>query len=671
MNLPVRATTRVIVLSGLLLAASSVLLVTRGQVQLDQIDRLVYDTFLRNFTSLHASEEVVVVDVDEQSLAAVGQWPWPRDQLASIIHTIADGSPAAIGIDFLFAEPDRTSPAHISEQLWKDFNVRIDTSSLPMAYLDNDYAFSLALQRNNTILGIMFFFHHGQTHAPKLDPAGSLKIVYIDRNGGKRKDTMHKAVDMVRTLPMFMMSASGVGFVNVQPDMDGIIRKAPLLISYEGEVYPSLALAAYMQQQRQETVIVTRYHEGIAEIRVGKKTIPTDSLGSIAVRFAGPRGTYRSISAADILDGKVEPSEFTDKIVFLGASAEGLKDIKSTPFDRNFPGVEVHASVAGTLLGNNFIEMHQWSTTERVLTALLTTIFALAISLRLPAWITAVTMLTFLLFIPAISISLFLGSRLFFSPVMPMVTYLISFSILALIRFRSDELQEAKYGQQLMNAQSSAIVRLASLVEARDLETGNHILRTQRYIKILAEYLQKHGSTSYRMTDDEIDLMVKTSALHDIGKVGVPDSILLKPASLTSDEYEVMKRHTVYGAKVLQKARSESEKDTEQFSYLKIAEEIALAHHEKWDGSGYPYGLAGEQIPLSGRLMAVADVYDALISERVYKKNMTHTEAIAQIMSGGGSHFDPVVVNAFRYSDAAFLEVAIDLKDEEGQQIAA
>ena len=663
MNRPLKTTRKRILSTWLLLALCSVFLVVAAGEQFSQLDRLVYDTFLRNFSKSLPNEEIVIVDIDENSLGKFGQWPWPRNQLASLIHSIADGTPAAIGIDILFAEEDRTSPINISEKLKKNFNVQIDTSDLPMAYLDNDYAFSLALKRENTYLGIMFLFSPPQGTEKQSPPASSLKIVHIDHGNGERKERLYRASNMVQAVPLLTAAASGVGFVNTMPDMDGIIRKTPLLLSYQGEIYPSLALTTYMQYEKNDTVMVVYDQKGVASIRIGKKDIPTDSKGNLSIRFIGPENSYPSLSAAAVLDGTVPPSRFKNKIVFVGSSAEGLKDIKSTPFDRNFPGVKVHASLVDTLLSRKFINIHVWNIGERLIATLVTTLLALAVSLWLPVWVTAATLLTFLFVIPVYSIFLFSEYQIFFSPVMPVLAYLLSFSALALVRFRSDEIQEVKHAHQLSIAQNSAIIGLASLVEARDSETGNHILRTQRYIKVLAEYLQEHGKKAYQMTDKEIELLTKTSVLHDIGKVGVRDSILLKPGRLTQEEFEEMKQHTVYGATVLQKARSESTEDTDQLSYLKMAEEIAIAHHEKWDGSGYPYGLAGEKIPLPGRLMAVADVYDALISKRVYKMSMPHKDSAAYILESSGSHFDPIIANAFKNLEGVFRDIATEYSD--------
>ena len=198
---------------------------------------------------------------------------------------------------------------------------------------------------------------------------------------------------------------------------------------------------------------------------------------------------------------------------------------------------------------------------------------------------------------------------------------------------------------------------IASIAEHRDPETGNHIKRTQNYVKILAEELALNPKYSFLQNDNTIDILSNSARLHDIGKVGIPDRILLKPGKLTEGEFEIMKNHTILGKEALA-AGAEKIKDN---SFLKFAIDIALSHHEKWDGSGYPKGLKENQIPLSARLMALADVYDAIINKRVYKEASSHKNAVAAIKEESGKHFDPEVVNAFLENENLFKKIAKEL----------
>ena len=200
--------------------------------------------------------------------------------------------------------------------------------------------------------------------------------------------------------------------------------------------------------------------------------------------------------------------------------------------------------------------------------------------------------------------------------------------------------------EQLQRTQDVTIRTLASLAETRDNETGAHIVRTQNYVCLLARAL----ADQWQLNEKAIQDLYKSAPLHDIGKVGIPDSILLKPGPLTEDEWEEMRRHPVYGARALEAAESELGRQ----SFLTTARELTQTHHEKWDGTGYPGGLSGTAIPMAGRLMALADVYDALISARVYKPAFSHEKARGIIIEGRGAHFDPEVVDAFVHQEAAF-----------------
>ncbi len=211
----------------------------------------------------------------------------------------------------------------------------------------------------------------------------------------------------------------------------------------------------------------------------------------------------------------------------------------------------------------------------------------------------------------------------------------------------------------LKQTRDTTILAISSLAETRDNETGAHILRTQEYVKALCLYLQKDSRFVDELTDEKLELIYKSSPLHDIGKVGIPDAILLKPGKLTDDEFEVMKTHALIGKQAIEKA----EEQMGEMPFLRYAKEISESHHEKWDGSGYPYGLKGQEIPLSGRLMALADVYDALISQRVYKPAFSHEKAKGIILEGRGKHFDPDVLDAFVAIEHEFIAIAKRLKD--------
>jgi putative two-component system response regulator len=219
----------------------------------------------------------------------------------------------------------------------------------------------------------------------------------------------------------------------------------------------------------------------------------------------------------------------------------------------------------------------------------------------------------------------------------------------------SELVMRVNTGRRIIATESRGVTifALAKLAESRDPETGAHLERVRGYCHALAQHLQHSARFSGQIDDDYVRLIFETSPLHDIGKVAIPDTVLLKPGRLTAQEFEIMKTHTLHGAKTLSAAMHEFP----NAAFLRMAYDIALSHHERFDGSGYPRGLSGEAIPLCGRIVALADVYDALTSKRVYKDDMSHAAAKAIIVSETGKHFDPAVVDVFLELDDEFVAI--------------
>ncbi|MGO9111476.1 MAG: HD domain-containing phosphohydrolase [Thermoguttaceae bacterium] len=218
-----------------------------------------------------------------------------------------------------------------------------------------------------------------------------------------------------------------------------------------------------------------------------------------------------------------------------------------------------------------------------------------------------------------------------------------------------------------MESRELIIFSMAKLAESRDPETGAHLERMREYCRVIAEHLSRQAKFREQVDGDYVQLIYMTSPLHDIGKVGIPDHILLKAGRLTSEEFEIMKEHAEIGARTLDAAAAAHP----EAKFLCMAREIARCHHEKFDGSGYPNGLAGEEIPLCGRIVALADVYDALTTKRVYKPAFSHEKAAAIIREGRSRHFDPDIVDAFEANEARFVAIWNELAEREEQEAQA
>lgn len=225
------------------------------------------------------------------------------------------------------------------------------------------------------------------------------------------------------------------------------------------------------------------------------------------------------------------------------------------------------------------------------------------------------------------------------------------------VREQSAEVLRQK--QEVINAQGATISAFCALAEVRDDETGNHIRRTQEYVRALAERLRSHPRFRDELTEENIGWLYRSAALHDVGKVAIPDAILHKPGKLSDEEWQIMKRHSEYGRNAIAQAQEEAGSS----NFLRFGREIAYGHHEKWNGTGYPQGLKGDDIPISARLMAVADVYDALISKRCYKEAFSHEKAMSIIAEGRGTHFDPDVADAAAAIAAEFRSIATHFSD--------
>jgi response regulator RpfG family c-di-GMP phosphodiesterase len=354
----------------------------------------------------------------------------------------------------------------------------------------------------------------------------------------------------------------------------------------------------------------------------------------------GPR-TFPTVSFSNVLQGRYDPALFKNAIVVVGATAPSLQDVHSTPAGGPMAGPEVEANAIWTALHGLplsgaplFLNL--------LLVAACAILPALAAS-RLPIAVAA-------LIAPAFGFAYLVGAQVAFehglivAVVAPLATLIVATvaTIVASHAVESSERRRVADENEVLDArvrertaelhetQLEIVRRLALAAESRDEETGEHIDRISERCYELAKALG--------MGQNEAELIRHASVLHDVGKIGIPDRILLKPGKLDPDEWEIMKTHAEVGASILAGSSS---------PFLQAAEEIARTHHERWDGSGYPSGLAGEEIPLSGRICAICDVYDALLSERPYKRAWPAAEALAEIRKQSGSHFDPDLVDVF------------------------
>lgn len=639
------------ILAGIVLTLLGAALSVWSPHLADSIEGKVYDTFLRSAPRHPAPGPITIVDLDETSLARLGQWPWPRYRIARLLERIREDGATAAGIDMVFAEPDRTSLTPLSGEILREFpGTRIDLSGFPQEALDTDRTLAATLAGGPFVLGYQFDFETARGNACVLHPLRAAVLAGVGAGGA---DGLYDARGVICNLPALSKAAGSSGFINAAPDPDGVLRRVPLVIRHKGALYPNLALALYLRALGGDAVLETG-PEGVEALRLDGRRIPLDRHGNLLVNFRGPHRTFPHLSAAAVLDGTADTGRLKGKIVLLGTTATGLMDIRTTPLEPVQPGVEIHANVLDNLLSGDPIAEPPWARAARVLLVLIPGVLLTVLLARSSAaW--------GLVLIVASAAGIWLGSwgllayrQVFLPPLLPVVTLTVVFTVLSSMRFLRADREVRERTRKLALTQDAIIQSLAALTETRHHETGGHIQRTRHYIRALAGRLQAHPEFRNRLDDATVDLLFRLAPLHDIGKVGVRDRILLKPGRLTPEEYEEMKRHTLYGSETIRLAKRMMGED----AFFQIADDLVLNHHERWDGTGYPNGLMEGAIPLPGRLMAVADAYDAIISPRVYKPALTHGEAVRLMSEKRGTYFDPDVLNAFLEVNEEFREIA-------------
>ncbi len=630
---------------------------------LEYLDYKALDALSAPAPDADISPVPVIIDIDEKSLKLHGQWPWPRYKIALLLNRLHAMGVRAVGIDIMFPEKDRTVIDASSEDLPEDLKADNGIENVREFARHSDRLFAEAVSRNSAVLGFQFLFERSPEDMSCLLRPVSMNFMQSG-GGGQPQEGLIEAAGIVCNIEDLTRAAHSAGFFNVSPDSDGILRSVPLMMKYRGEIYPSLSLAILMKAFKTNQLLLHR-DSRCDSLRLGNRNIPLTSGGRMWVNFRGRGKVFSYISAADILSGKISSDAITDKIVFLGTSAAGLKEFRSTPTDPIYPGVEVHATVVDNFLRSDFLVRPFYAAGFEVILALITGIAFAVIFSRSSALLTFLFACGGAIGLWTSSVLAFRTASVLVSPVLPIFVLLTNFSSLSLVKFWREERKAKQRTRELALAQEAIIESMASLTETRDPETGGHIKRAQNYVRLLARTLRESPKHRALLDDEAIDLLYKSAPLHDIGKVGVPDSILLKPGKLSDKEFEEMKKHAVIGRDAIRA----TEKKLGNSSFLQFAHDIAYTHHEKWNGNGYPQGLRGEEIPLCGRLMALADAYDALISKRVYKPPLTHEETVKIIIKDKGTHFDPDVVDAFLTVSEEFRNIAREHSDSEKQEV--
>jgi adenylate cyclase len=619
---------RLVFLSGAVPVLFSVVLAVYRPASLGRLDDTTYDVLMRSVRPAPRGDGVVIVDVDERSLASIGQWPWRRNRIGDLIDALRTRGASVVALDVIFAESDRYEPV---------------LARNPPTSNESDDALAARLREGHVVLGYALTFDAARpAEACALRPV-ALAVVHPSEETGE--SPYFQATGAVCNLPVLARAAGAAGFLNAAPDGDGILRRVPLLAELQGRTYPSLALSAVSAVTGATDLTLRVENVNASTLSIGDTPVPLDGKSNLLVRYRGRKRTFPYLSAADVLRGSIAADAVRGKIVLVGTTALGTREVVATPLDTLFAGVEVQATVADNLLERTFFYR---SPLAPVIESQLVLFLGLGLAVLVSRRGVTAGVLTGITAIGGIWFGsgwLLSSKGIVLSPLYPTIGLVSGLVALTFAKFTVEHRRAERSGRETAAAQRLMVQTLLTLTETRDAETGRHSRRTQQYARVLAQQLAQDPRYREYLSAERIDLLSSLAPLHDIGKVGIPDHILNKPGELTPEERTEMRKHPVLGRDVILKA--EQQVGVRDDATLALAKDIVYTHHERWDGTGYPQGLHGDRIPVAGRVIAIVDVYDALVSRALYRPTMSHQEAVNLIVKGKGSHFDPAVVEAF------------------------
>ncbi|QKF82378.1 CHASE2 domain-containing protein [Halarcobacter ebronensis] len=368
---------------GILLATTLTSIYINFDKLPNSLDNRLRDYFFTIRGSIKDNGSVVIIDVDEASLAEVGQWPWSRPKVSELLEKLTQANTAIIAFDMVFAEPDKSSP----HRVFKKYNINVPN---PPNY---DKILGETVSNTPTILGYVFEFNKDEYTNKK---APTIPAIFIEKNKHLGDDYLLKAQGTILNVPEIQDLAYSSGFFNNIPDESGIIRSVPLLISYNNLIYPSLALEIMRVITQTQRVIINYDEFGVESIKLNNITIPTDRYGRLLLNFRGGEKTFKYYSAKDVLNGKISKKELEGKIAIIGTSAAGLLDLRATPFDSVYPGVEVHANVIDNILEGDFLSKPSWVDGVNIWLIFLLSIVTVLFITFTPFWLNPIISLTLL-----------------------------------------------------------------------------------------------------------------------------------------------------------------------------------------------------------------------------------------------------------------------------------
>ncbi|MCF8168755.1 MAG: CHASE2 domain-containing protein [Rhodoferax sp.] len=637
--------------------------------------QFLFDGYQKRFPRQPQSQPVTIVAIDEASLARVGQWPWPRNRLAQLIDAINQYQPAAIGLDIYMPEEDQTSPGKVAD------NLPASAKALARrlrALPSHEAQLAESLRSAPSVLGFAGFDYAAFTSSSGLRNAPVLV------SGDDPLPYLRRFVNVLASLPVLQAAASGQGLLSVDSE-NGVIRRIPLIAAVGDQPVASLAMEMLRVASGSQSVEASVGTHGIEAVSVADLSVPTQRGGDVWLHVAPIHSTaHRYLSAVEVLEGRATAEQLSGKLVLLGLTGSGLNDMRTTALGEVVPGIEIQAQLLESFFDGRFLLRPWWM-------KWLETVGLLCLGL-LMVWFVPQTdslLANFLRAVPRASMWLAVALNLvlistgyllfgyrgllfdaasFFLVLSGVMGSLISSAMIEIDR--QTKLLAAEHQRMRDAAHVVAGELKKSLTIDSDHAADTSHERIRAYVRLLAERLAQDPAYASQLPPKLIDTLCLAAPFHDVGMTRVAPDLLEKTGNLTPEEQAIMRQHATVGSTVGNIAVETARQalgvvdDAETLPlFLKLFREAAQAHHERWDGSGYPDGLSGEAIPLAARLVAIADVYDGLVSTRSYRQALTTQEAERVILDGRATLFDPRLVDAFMDVAPDFARVEARLKN--------
>jgi len=427
----------------------------------ENLNNKITDAFFLIRGEIRPSDNIVIVDIDEKSLRELGQWPWSRDMVAKVLQNLTNSEVGIIGLDIVFAEADNSSPKRVLEKLG------MDSTKAP----DFDEKLAHTLANSPTISGYMFDFKEKTLRG--IVPNISAIMIEKNYNG---IEYLPKAKGIITNIKSLQKSSYSSGFFNTIPDSDGIVRSVPMLVKYEGTIYPSLSLEMLRLVYSVNKVSINYGDAGISSIALGELVIPTDRFGRVSVNYFGKSKLFKYISAVDIYKNQFKKEDIAGKIVLLGTSAGGLLDLRATPFESTYAGVEIHATAIENILNQSFLSRPSWIEAVDVLTIVVLLLFIVLLFVFLGALKTALMSILSIVTFTYIAYSFFVNDGIILNVIYPLISSVLLYMILTSLHYlfesKQKELIKNKFSKKVSKAVAESLIKQGNkdILEAKEKE---------------------------------------------------------------------------------------------------------------------------------------------------------------------------------------------------------